>query len=282
MKSIKKYVALLLGAALVAPMFTACGGSDEPTPEEPVKEPTSLFNTQIHFVSALDDGTLVGSSSDYTALSEYMVTTLEAGAKSWITVLDRMDGNNQAQALTLALESERWSLFALNRVVGGSSFEGSYIYYNDFVIEGSPQQYVSYQMSDNSFVTGFSPLMKGTQTSRDGDGNVTGVVDLSFNVHFRTARLESADQITSFVSSSVDGMSTDNRNFVMVGTVRNSLVSQLQSALTSQGKVELTTIESGSEFSLVLVADSDFWALTSVEASDITSSIKAYTINLKW
>lgn len=264
MKNTKRYLSIFLALALAAPVFTGCDNDlEEYKSGETIAPPSDKFKAQIQFVTRLTDGALAGNDADYTAIDNYMVTTLEGRGKSWLTVLDRADGANLPKTMQTALNTKRWTAFAFNRIVNKTSYQGSMLYFN-----APPPN------------TSFAPTLNGTRSDKDEDSNVTGTTDVSFTVSFNTARFENSDQLNAFGGKNgvLSGLHYKKQNLLMVGTVKNDLFGALQSAAANTNeRIQVYEVAKGPAYTLFMLADSRFWGFTDVKATSLGNGI-----NVMW
>lgn len=277
MKNAKRYLSIVLALALAAPAFTGCDNDlEEYSTDSTIAPPSDIYNAEIQFVTRLTDGALATSASDYTAIDNYMVGTLKGKEKSWLTILDRVDGADLTKTMQTALNTKRWTAFAFNRIANRTSYEGSMLYFN------GPTTQVKGIPAGSTYITGFAPTMKGTRTDKDEDGNVKGTTDISFDITFYTARFENAEQINAF-GSVLGGMHYGKQNLMMIGTVKNDLFGTLQSAAQNAvSKIAITEVAKGSAYTIFMLADARFWGLTNVTSSSLGNGIDAYAINVMW
>lgn len=278
MKNAKRYFTIVLALALAGSLFTACDNGLEDYSKTSFSAPSDKFNAKIQFVSRLTDANLAANDADYTAIDNYMVNTLQGTKNSWLTVLDRVDGNSLDKTLQTSLDTKRWTAFAMNRIVNKTAFEGSMLFFN------APSTLSKGTASGaGCFVTGIAPTMMGVCVERDADGNIKSSKDVSFPVHFRTARFENGDQIAAFANGGVlNGLYYDNMNFLMVGTVRNELLATLQGAVQGAGGYFVEKAAQGSAYTIFVLADTRFWGFTGMTSESLGNGIEAYTINVMW
>lgn len=280
MKSVKKYLAAVLTLALAAPVFTGCTEDDSYSLKSVSASPSDKFNAKIQVVSRLNDAPLVTSDADYTAINNYMVNTLKGQKGAWLTILDRTDNVDLTKVMTVSLNAYRWTAFAFNRLKNKTTYEGSMLFFNQ------PSRLVkSEACGKGCYITGMSPKMEGTRTDKDEDGNVTGTVDVSFNIEFRTARFDTSDQISAFGGENgvMNTLKREKMNMLMIGTVRNELFSTLQSTVAStDATFHAHNLAQGSGYTLFMVCEERFWAPTGVTSDNLANGITAYTVNLMW
>lgn len=279
MKNAKKYLSTALALAVALSSFTACDNGLEDYNKDSFSPPSDKFNAKIQFVSRLTDGKLATSDADYTAINNYMVNTLQGKTGSWLTVLDRVDGNSLDKTLQTSLNTQRWTAFAMNRIADKTAYEGSMLYFNNpsTLSKGTAS-------GAGCFVTGIAPTMKGVRVERDAEGNIKSSKDVSFPVHFRTVRFENADQIGAFASDGgvLAGLYYDNMNFLMVGTVKNDLFGALQTAAQGAGGYFVERVAQGSAYTIFMLADTRFWGFTGMTSESLGNGIEVYTVNVMW
>ncbi|WP_295940727.1 hypothetical protein [uncultured Alistipes sp.] len=280
MKNVKRYLSISLALALVAPAFTGChNGLDEYSAESSITPPSDRFNAEIQFVTRLTDGTLASNDADYTAIDNYIVNTLEGKNKSWLAILDRMDGANQQKTMQTALDTKRWTAFAFNKITNRTAYEGSTLYYNNIAtdIKGTPV--------GTTYVTGFVPTMNGLRIERDDDGTILSTASVSFNINFCTARFETSDQINAFGGKNgvLKTLHYANQNLLMVGTVKNDLLGALQTGAQGlSSSMIVREVAKGSAYTIFLLADGRFWDFASVTSTSLGNGIEAYSVNIMW
>lgn len=154
MKNAKRYLSIVLALALAAPAFTGCDNDlEEYSTDSTIAPPSDIYNAEIQFVTRLTDGALATSASDYTAIDNYMVGTLKGKEKSWLTILDRVDGADLTKTMQTALNTKRWTAFAFNRIANRTSYEGSMLYFN------GPTTQVKGIPAGSTYITGFAPTI---------------------------------------------------------------------------------------------------------------------------
>lgn len=280
MKNVKKYLTVLLAFVMAAPVFTGCSEDDTYTLDAVSASPSDKFSAQIQVVSRLSDGPLITSEADYAAINGYMVNTLKGQQGAWLTILDRTDNAQMDKVMTIAVNAYRWTTFAFNRMKSRTVFEGSMLFFNQpsRLIETIP-------CGKGCNITMMSPKMMGTRTDKDADGNITGTVDVSFPIEFRTVRFETADQIAAFGGEGgvMNALKRSKMNMLVIGTVKNDLLATLQSTVQStDATFHAHTIVQGSGYSIFMLCEERFWAPSGVTSDNITSGIAAHTINLMW
>lgn len=279
MKNAKRYLSAIVMFALAAPLFTACDNGLEEFPRTVLSAPSDKFNAKIQFVSRLTDAKLASSAADFTAIDNYLVTTLDGKRGSWLTVLDRIDGNDQDKVMQTALNCKRWTAFAFNRIANRAAYEGSMLFFNtpSILTKGTPS-------GSGCVVTGITPQMNGVSVERDSEGNIKSSKDVSFPIHFRTVRFESADQIAAFTGKNgvLRGLFYDNMNFLMIGTVKNELFASLQSTVQGGGGFFVERVTEGAAYSIFMLADPRFWGFSGVSSESLGNGVESYTVNVMW
>lgn len=276
----KKQLSIFLSIALLAPFCTGCdNGLDEYPSDAPITAPSDKFTTHIQFVSHLDDRTV--GAADYTAFDDYVANTLDDDA--WLTILDRADNGDLPAMMQTALNSKRWTAFAFNRVAAPTSWQGSMLYFNSCLHSGAKGM----PSGDGCYVTGITVPMQGVRTDKNESGEVEDTVPVSFDVDFLTARFDTAEQIAAF-----GGRRGLLRQFydadvalLMVGTVRNDLFAQLESAAqaaSGNNPLEVTEVAKGAAYTIFLLSEKRFWGFNGVEKQALESGIEAYDICVMW
>lgn len=280
MKNIGKYFAAVIALALVIPLFSGCDDLDEYTLGSVSAAPSDKFNATIQFVSRLGDGVLITGEADYTAIDNYMVTTLKKRENAWLTVLDRTDNSGLSNVAALSLNTYRWTMSSFYGLKGKTVFEGGTLYFNQPF-----RQSKAVSCGKGCYVTGFSPLMEGTRTDVDENGAVTGTADVSFNINFRTVRFNSGDQINAFGGENgvMNTLKRENMNMLLIGTVKNDLYGALESAVAgTDASFKLYRIATGSSYSLFMLAEMRFWGYTGMNQRALGNGLDAYEINVMW
>lgn len=280
MKNVRKYLTAFLTLAVAAPVFTGCSDDDKYTLNSIAASPSDKFNAKIQFVSRLDDGALIRSDADYDALKSYMVQTLGKRDDAWLTVLDRTDNSQVSKVMQLSVDTYRWTLFAFNSLAGRTTFKGSTLFFNQ-----PTRQVKATACGKGCYVTGFSPLMEGTRTDRDETGAVTATVDIAYNINFRTARFETAEQLTAFGGEEgvMNTLKRENMNMLMIGTVKNDLLDTLEKTVAAtDSSFKVHRIETGGAYTIFMLAEMRFWDFAGVESSTLGNGIGAYTVNVMW
>lgn len=264
--------------AVAAPMFTACdNGLEDYSEKMSFSMPSDKFNAKIQYVTRLTDGKLGASDADFTAINDYMVTTLQGKTKSWLTILDRADGS-QSKLMQTALNTKRWTALAFNRIKNKTAYEGSMLFYNDCVMDVPGNA-----CGAGCYVTGLKPKMAGTRTDKDEAGNIKGVTNIAFNIPFYTARFETQEQVAAFGGDVLRQMRYKNMNFLMVGTVKNELFDALQGAATGvAGNYVVARVKQGAAYSIFMLAEDRFWGFTEATSLPLGNGIDAYEINVMW
>ena len=283
MKNAKKYLSALLALAVAAPTFTGCdNGLDEYPSDAQIPAPSDKFTTEIQFVSRLSDAALCSGASDYEAVHDYIVTTLDGRNGSWLTVLGRADNGDLRSLMGTAFDSYRWTTFAFNRIQSKTAYQGSILFVNRCLTESRGEA-----CGAGCYVTGLTTGMKGVRTDKNDLGEVTGTTEVSFDVNVLTARFETADQISAFGGG--DGVLRSfydtNMPLLMIGTVKNDLFESLQAAGQSAGTsygFNVFEVSKGSQYTLFLLTEERFWGFNKVETETIANGIESYRISVMW
>lgn len=282
MKNIKKYLAIALSLAVFMPILTGCSDDEQSQFDSISVKPSERFDTKIHFVSRLSNASAASSDADYTALSAYVAKHTAANG-SWVTVIDRADatlnGANMTKNLKIALDNKRWSALAFNRITNNTQFEGSMLLFNNYTTSMK-----GYPVTADCYVTGFAPIMLGTRADQDDAGTVT-YANVSFPVNFRTARFTTDAQISAFGGDAgvMNQLKREKMNLLMVGTVKSDLLSNLSGTVSNTDEsFVVTPIVADGDYTLFLLAEKRFWALTRVETESLSSGLNAYTIHIMW
>lgn len=280
MKKIQKYMTALLALGVVAVGFAGCSDDDEYTLSSVGAKPSDKFNTKIQFVSRLTDAPLITGDADYQALNEYMVGKLKKRENAWLTILDRTDNSRLSDVMQLSVDTYRWTASAFNKLGGKTTFEGSTLFFNE------PTRLVrSVESGAGCRVTSLSPLMKGTRTDKNEDGQVVATVDVSFNINFYTVRFDAADQLAAFGGETgvMNRIKRENMNLLMIGTVKNDLFGTLEQTVAgTDPSFKVYKVAGSGEYVLFMLAEERFWGFTGVETESLGNGIEAYTVNVMW
>lgn len=116
---------------------------------------------------------------------------------------------------------------------------------------------------------------------------MTATKDISFDVNFLTARFETADQISAFGGKNGILRSCYDRNMslLMIGTVKNDLFAQLESAAKSAAgsyEFKVFNVAAGSQYTIFMLTEERFWGFNGVETKSLTGGISAYNISVMW
>ncbi|MEG1864807.1 MAG: hypothetical protein RR199_05745, partial [Alistipes sp.] len=106
-----------------------------------------------------------------------------------------------------------------------------------------------------------------------------------FPVNFRTARFTTDAQISAFGGDAgvMNQLKREKMNLLMVGTVKSDLLSNLSGTVSNTDEsFVVTPIVADGDYTLFLLAEKRFWALTRVETESLSSGLNAYTINIMW
>jgi hypothetical protein len=244
--------------------------------------PLENFVTQVHFVSKLTDAAMGATEADYTAVNNYFTATLASKNDLWLGIIDRTDvvynGANQVNpVLKGALDSRHWTYFAFNKITGGNNqagtFEGSTMFVNAPVITST-----AYKVANDCYISGPMLNLKGKR------GNDTLI---SFDVLFRTIRIDKPEHLTAFGGS--DGvfskLKLERINFLMIGTVKKSLIDQFHSTMSNTNEAFKLAIVEGTEnkdYAIFILGEEHFWKYAGASSVSLGNGIEAYTINMNW
>lgn len=279
MKTVKRYLPVFLSFVAAASLLAGCNnGLDEYPSDAPIPAPSDKFTTTVQFVSSLD-GNAFGSN--YTAFNEYL--TGLGDEKPWMTILDRADNGNLSAALTGAFDATRWTAFAFNKIENKTSYQGSMLYFNSCITgaTGRPS-------GDGCYVTKVKTALNGVRTDKDENGEITGQTDVSFDVDFLTARFETADQLSAFGGKKgvLRSFYDESMPLLMIGTVKNDLLSQLKSAAESASgsyAFKVYEVAAGSQYTIFLLTEERFWGLMEgVDVQPLSGNVNVYNIGVMW
>lgn len=257
MKNMKTYISIFLSFAMAAPLFTGCdNGLDEYPSDAPIPAPSDKFTTNVQFVSLLSDASLGTEYVDYlNALDD---------KNTWMTIADRVDDGNQSAVMKAAWDTERWMTFAFNKMANKKA-EGSMLYMGSW---GTLNTYITgaagIPSGNGCYVTEVKTKLAGIRSEKGEDGEVTATKDISFDVNFLTARFETADQISAFGGKNGILRSCYDRNMslLMIGTVKNDLFAQLESAAKSAAgsyEFKVFNVAAGSQYTIFMLTEERFW-----------------------
>ena len=280
MKNMKTYISIFLSFAMAAPLFTGCdNGLDEYPSDAPIPAPSDKFTTNVQFVSLLSDASLGTGYVDYlNALDD---------KNTWMTIADRVDDGNQSAVMKAAWDTERWMTFAFNKMANKKA-EGSMLYMGSW---GTLNTYITgaagIPSGNGCCVTEVKTKLAGIRSEKGEDGEVTATKDISFDVNFLTARFETADQISAFGGKNGILRSCYDRNMslLMIGTVKNDLFAQLESAAKSAAgsyEFKVFNVAAGSQYTSFMLTEERFWGFNGVETKSLTGGISAYNISVMW
>ena len=276
----KTYISIFLSFAMAAPLFTGCdNGLDEYPSDAPIPAPSDKFTTNVQFVSLLSDASLGTEYVDYlNALDD---------KNTWMTIADRVDDGNQSAVMKAAWDTERWMTFAFNKMANKKA-EGSMLYMGSW---GTLNTYITgaagIPSGNGCYVTEVKTKLAGIRSEKGEDGEVTATKDISFDVNFLTARFETADQISAFGGKNGILRSCYDRNMslLMIGTVKNDLYAQLESAAKSAAgsyEFKVFNVAAGSQYTIFMLTEERFWGFNGVETKSLTGGISAYNISVMW
>ena len=280
MKNMKTYISIFLSFAMAAPLFTGCdNGLDEYPSDAPIPAPSDKFTTNVQFVSLLSDASLGTEYVGYlNALDD---------KNTWMTIADRVDDGNQSAVMKAAWDTERWMTFAFNKMANKKA-EGSMLYMGSW---GTLNTYITgaagIPSGNGCYVTEVKTKLAGIRSEKGEDGEVTATKDISFDVNFLTARFETADQISAFGGKNGILRSCYDRNMslLMIGTVKNDLFAQLESAAKSAAgsyEFKVFNVAAGSQYTIFMLTEERFWGFNGVETKSLTGGISAYNISVMW
>lgn len=293
MKKIIYLGVLLLSLGLSGMFFTAC--SDDKTEDGfdgLVTAPDEKFNAKICVISSLKDGATVSTAEQANAISEYINSK---ASDAFIVMVDRADATYSAQNMNnpivkTADATDRFSAVAFNRF-NANTIEASYLLVDDYYFYGlkdektngkhASRSEISLKLADDCYLkTIESVIFKGTNSELpEGEQNI------EFHRELSTLRINSSEHIKSYVSDVLSVMKVDRPILLHFGTVKSSLVSEFQNAVSTLDDNYQVSIAEGTEsaeYSIFLVAHKNFWAIKKTTKENVTSGIDAYTLNLMW
>lgn len=280
MKNMKTYISIFLSFAMAAPLLTGCdNGLDEYPSDAPIPAPSDKFTTNVQFVSLLSDASLGTGYIDYlNALDD---------KNTWMTIIDRVDDGNQSAVMKAAWDTERWMTFAFNKMANKKA-EGSMLYLGPW---GTLNTYITgstgVPTGSGCYVTEVKTKLAGIRSDKGEGGVVTGTKDVSFDANFLTARFETADQIAAFGGRNgiLRSFYDQTMSLLMIGTVRNDLFAQLESAAQSASgsyALKVINVAAGSQYTIFMLTEERFWGFNGVETKPLTGGISVYNINVMW
>lgn len=271
-------------------LFWSCDGDvDGVSLDNLTIYPSDEFSATIHFVSKLTDASIGSSDSDYAAINNYFASTLNKKNGSWMGIVERTDVTYSAsymsnRGVTLGDISDHWSFFALNKMSGLTSFEGSTVLFN-----APSTSIISYELGTDSRIYAFSPTMEGLRTNEDG--TTTAV---SFPIYLRYGRIETASNVSAFLGSDAAFVGSegvfkelrgDAMNMLLVGTVKSNLFSSLESGVTQLDPDFRVVAVSGTEskdYTVFLLFEKRFWQLDECSSTSLGNGVEAYSISVNW
>lgn len=280
MKNMKTYISIFLSFAMAAPLLTGCdNGLDEYPSDAPIPAPSDKFTTNVQFVSLLSDASLGTGYIDYlNALDD---------KNTWMTIIDRVDDGNQSAVMKAAWDTERWMTFAFNKMANKKA-EGSMLYLGPW---GTLNTYITgstgVPTGSGCYVTEVRTKLAGIRSDKGEGGVVTGTKDVSFDANFLTARFETADQIAAFGGKNgiLRSCYDQTMSLLMIGTVRNDLFAQLESAAQSASgsyALKVINVAAGAQYTIFMLTEERFWGFNGVETKSLTGGISAYNISVMW
>lgn len=274
---IVKYIVKPLLYLLVALLVFSCDSDDDTVMSGMTASVSDKFEAKIQFISNLKDEALIKNSSDFASVNDYYLKNQD---KSWLTILDRADNSELSNIMTIAMNTNRWTSFAFNKLKDRNTYEGSMLFHNE------PTRSVnSHVLGKGAYVTGFSPLMRGTRTDIDEDGNEMDKVEVSFNINFYTAKFNTQEQIDSFSGEGgvMNILKRKHMNLIMIGTIKNNLFDSLKSkVLETDDTFQVKTLEIGSEYTIFMLNEERFWGFRDLKKVSLTPQISSYEISVKW
>ncbi|MDR0510003.1 MAG: hypothetical protein LBH06_02785 [Rikenellaceae bacterium] len=260
-----------------AATLLGCGKDKHLTLEDVSVWPSSDFVTKLHFVSRLTDAATGSTEADFAPVTGYFSSTVGAD-NVWLGIIDRADvtynaASQQNSALKSALDLKFWTYLAFNRIRNGSTFEGSALFLRA-PVTGS----TAYALGNDCFVAG--PVLKMQGKKNDG-------TSISFDIYFRTARFETQANVDAFGGDNgiLFQMKRERMNFLMVGTVKNTLVDPLRTAIDSHDRSFKFSIVEGTEnrdYAIFVLAEEHFWRYVGATSTSLGGGLDAYEISLNW
>ena len=246
------------------------GGSDQPT------GPSVRTSAHIQFVSRLSDATLYSSASEASQVGDYVNGLLSEGGT--VAILDRTDMNGVAYAADMLVDSKKFSSFVVLGQNGTEDFDVSTIVFN------APSDLVSgFEIENGCYASGLKVEIDGTVTNYDENGNVTKANAVKATVPLFSCRFDTESQVNAFASSTLAAMKTYDRQCVILGTVRNSLLTGLQSAVTAADSgYAVAEVTAGSDYTVFMLYATRYWGFNGVEETSVAGGITSYAVDIAW
>ena len=177
--------------------------------------------------------------------------------------------------------------FAFNKMANKKA-EGSMLYLGPW---GTLNTYITgstgVPTGSGCYVTEVRTKLAGIRSDKGEGGVVTGTKDVSFDANFLTARFETADQIAAFGGRNgiLRSFYDQTMSLLMIGTVRNDLFAQLESAAQSASgsyALKVINVAAGSQYTIFMLTEERFWGFNGVETKPLTGGISVYNINVMW
>lgn len=262
--------AMPLCAALMLVSCSEKGGGDTPEPSGP----STRAAAEIQFISRMNDASL--SSSDIATVSGYIRNLSD---KASLTIVDRADASSVTEMMKISVATYRWWTFAANKSASGAA-QGSAIFYNN------PLRLISSVPSgDGARVTGMTPTVSGVFQKLDAEGNVTSSNDVTSDVDFSTVRFDSEAQISAFGGASgvLSGMIAKNKSLLVIGTVKSSLYSSLETSVSgTDSSYAVHKIASAGDYTLFMIGATRYWDYHGCHENALSSGLVSYEISVGW
>ncbi len=276
----RPFIAVLPWMAAIILAVASCGGKDNTQnggDPQPAAQGTTRTEGVLYMVSRLDGNTLFSSDADATAVDNYVKNTLKGSAGKEFTILDRVDGSGLVKANTIAVNNYRWIFHNIGRQVSKTDFQTSAVFMN------SPQRDVHSLQAASTWFTFFNPTLKGKFIKMDADGKVEKSNNVEYSVKFYTGRISVPEEAAAFggTTGTFSKIMKENSNGIVIGTVRNDLLTSLSDGVAAAGG-KLTTVKDGSAYTIFMAAAERFWSLNGVEETTISGGINSYAINISW
>ncbi len=240
--------------------------------------PSVQTSAKIHLVSRLSDETLFSSDADVDAVSEYVNTELNSD-RTTVAFLDRTDVSGVADAEQILLDVRKWSSFIPLGQSGQEDFDVT-----TFVFNEPAELVTAYDITSDSYVSGRTVTLSGTLTNYNDKGEVTNVNDnITSTVPLSYCRIDSQEQITALASETLAEMFNASQTFVVIGTVKNELLAELQSAVSSSNsRCAVTEVKAGTDYTIFMLYTTRYWGYNGVTETSVASGITAYSVDIAW
>lgn len=253
---------------LIGILAISCGKTGETGKSVTPTQGAMKKSATIQFVSRLSDKTLFDSDNTADKLNSYIKTALKGKEGSYITILDRSDGNGNTKVLDMAVNTFKWSYSSVEGYDASAGFKISSI-----LVNAPVRELKSYQLSSMNYLTGLDTKISGTIVNQS---NETKKVEIEIDFH--TSQINADNEADALIKS----LATIKKPLI-IGTVKSELFTSFKSkAESSDTNIKVKELAGGSKYKLFLLSSERFWRLNKVDKSNIADGIDAYGIDLAW